>query len=1449
MSHTVPLDRRFVRWTREESADAEIARYLSGLGGSIAWDELLKHRRVVILAEPGSGKSTEIEAQIERSRAADQYTFEATVQSIGRDGIERALGTRALQLLEKWRESDQPGWFFFDAVDEAKAGDIRFEDVLREIADAIEGCRARAYIVLTGRDANWEIRRDLERLLRHLALPPPDRLPPEIDPNELVVAVIRREHKSDDDDSSEEPEEPLVVRMVPLDRGRIEQFARARNVSDTERFLRAVDDSDLWGLASRPIDLDWLVDYWNEHGRFGTFADMLKLSLEKRLQETDPDRGQRDMLDRERAMQALERIGAALVLKRQRDIAVPDGTAGARSAPDVLQLDAILPDWSGVQRAQLIARAVFVPSSVGCVRLHNDNEGSVRGYLTARWLRRLLSMNCDKAEVFAILFADTYGLSLVIPSMRHTAAWLSLWNPDIALHVIERDPRLLMDAGDPSSLPLETREAALRAVIERALSDEYFEIPDRQSVRRFGQADMEACIRALWEEYSGSETAREILLALIWLGDLGACRDLAVEASFGAFTDRYTPMFSGQAVLAHGDEADKRRYAAYVRDNADQLLPTVTWDTVRALFPDLMSVDDLFHILAAIDGVDDNDGLDFDYYGPKLIDRLDDADTVTRLLEGLLARLEASELPKDEVESSHDERYLATIEACARRLLQLSANTEAPELAIDAALRLGEEYRHGAAWRRRENVKNLLVLLRESPERRRLALWRAAEVFKDRPRRNEHPITDVWRFRLHGFWPELQPEDLDWLLEDIVSRTETNERKIATDAAMMIWNQEGEDDGLLSKLRALGEGDADVAATITDWTRVRERTDEERDEKAKDAAREQRRKEERDERDQSWREFADDVRANPERVRNAVPPSDNKVDSWLYHLWMLLDGIGENRGHFAISDLSPLIPLFGVTVVEAFRDALIGFWRHFTPTLASERPPEKRNTTYHFDCMALVGITLEADTAPQWASRLSHEDAVLAARFAMNELNGFPVWLESLARDHPDAVREVLLRASMLERAALEDAGQFMVLADIAHAGKAVTATIAADLYELLDSGARIHSAALKQILKVVATSYVDRALLQDLLTRRFRQESDWATAAMWITALYDLDGKAAIVELVAKLKGLTPAEQTALMEVVLASLFSRWDERQIDLDTIPFPSLLVLIKAAYRTVRIAEDNVRPPGISYSPNQRDEAESARSMLLKTLFETPGLATFEVLERLGDDSSMGLKPEHMIRRAFERALMDCEHGVWSPDDVCEFETRHLTAPHTPRDLQQLAIRRLKDLNYDLSNSDFSTGAFLAALPHETDDQIWIAEGLRSKQGRNYSVERESELIEGKKPDIRFEAKASDARVQLEIKVANDWTLTELEEALQVQLIEQYLRDRRNYYGILLLVLKARRARGWKSGDGSYWDFDQVVQHLRQMARAIAVSSPGAPQAEIVVLDVSANAMEPGEGNQS
>jgi hypothetical protein len=206
-------------------------------------------------------------------------------------------------------------------------------------------------------------------------------------------------------------------------------------------------------------------------------------------------------------------------------------------------------------------------------------------------------------------------------------------------------------------------------------------------------------------------------------------------------------------------------------------------------------------------------------------------------------------------------------------------------------------------------------------------------------------------------------------------------------------------------------------------------------------------------------------------------------------------------------------------------------------------------------------------------------------------------------------------------------------------------------------------------------------------------------------------------------------------------------------------------------------------------------------------------------------------------ARNRAESDSEAEAWSSADVYAFETEFLRTPRNPFDLQRLALRRLADLQHDLLNADYAQGATVSRLPNEVDVQNWMADRLRRDQGRSYSIEREPHVVEEKEPDIRFRAKASDANVPMEIKVAESWSVNDLEDALNVQLVGRYLRDRQNRYGILLLIHQNARPRGWRIATGDFLTFEQVVSHLRTVARSIAAESPNAPQVEISVINVS------------
>ena len=66
--------------------------------------------------------------------------------------------------------------------------------------------------------------------------------------------------------------------------------------------------------------------------------------------------------------------------------------------------------------------------------------------------------------LFRLLFAEHYGVEVVLPSMRAIAAWLALWVDAVRKELIEREPETLISYGDPGSLDLAARSALLAGV-------------------------------------------------------------------------------------------------------------------------------------------------------------------------------------------------------------------------------------------------------------------------------------------------------------------------------------------------------------------------------------------------------------------------------------------------------------------------------------------------------------------------------------------------------------------------------------------------------------------------------------------------------------------------------------------------------------------------------------------------------------------------------------------------------------------------------------------------------------------------------------------------------------------------------------------------------------------------------------------------------------------------
>jgi hypothetical protein len=1434
----VALDRRFVAWHEDEGSAIQRIRDPRLYADDVDWKELQKRLRVVILAEAGSGKTEELRAQARALASEGLFAFYTTVKNAGIEGFAESLPKPERERLAEWVVSDKPAWFFIDSVDEAKLGRVELSTALRRVADAIAPGLRRAHIVLSGRITDWEFRADLERFTELLPIPgDPTKLAPPT-PEAILGRALRGDYRHKGYAAVERGEPPLVVLMATLDEARVRTFAAAHGIGDSDPFIKAIEAADLWFLARRPLDLQWLVAYWKRHGRFGTLSAMIETSLQERLRETNLQHAHDDSVDPVRAMQALERIGAAMVFGRLDKITVEDSALSLSAPPDALRLEDVLPDWASPPRRQLLTRAIFDPATYGCVRLHNDNEGTVRAFLAARWLRRLRDQEGSVRAQLSRLFTDVYGYPLIRPSLKLTSAWLSLSDPDVASEVIARKPDLLLTEGDPGSLSAAVRSAVLTRVIEEmARTGDRMGPVNEESLRRLAAPDLSPTVRTLWGTHKEQDGCRQLLLRLIALGALKDCADIASEGISGAYGDGVTLVLAGRALIASADPATIEAYANRIRTAGASLPAQVRWEALDELAPRYLSVDDF---LALVQGMDERARTEWpgvDHFAPRFAERLHSRGDLERLLQGLAALFDGGSVPDEDLDAEPAEDHLKLLAKIAARLMPHEPPSQAPLQVIDIAMRIRSLHVHRTFD---ETSKPLIDALSLTRERRREVFWHVARAWADHRLLHGRPLDSVWAMNILGWPRHLQLDDLDWVLADTLAASTPRESQVGLDAALDLYIRNGRREDILQRIRSAVASRPELIETMDRWLTPRQPSAEETATNAELAGLQAERQEQERARDDSWKSLIEELKADPNQLRGITPPPPGSVDARLFHLWLLLSAMDGRHNRYAIDDVRPVEAVLGSDLTLAFRDALVKFWRPWKPTLESTRAPDQRSVISQADCMGICGVSVEAKLNGGWPGYLTSQEAVRAAEYATLELNGFPSWTARLAAAWPTELGQVMLGEILAE---LDDAareGHVGPLQDVEIGPVEVCRAVAMGLLDALRARELLPERKLSQVLTIL-----NRGLPNDtggffaLLLDRASGATDLDVRAGYLAAAFHRDPMGAVNALRATLEATEAPERRSLMERVLPRLAGDlFRGRDQQLPMLPLGVLEQLVDIAFAEVRIADDVEHKNGVVFSPGLRDRAERARDGIFRQLSQVPGPATIEALRRIGSIPGIPIRPDTIEALCHERAAADSEGSPWPPEAAYMLEHTVETLPRTAEELQALVVSRLMDLAHDLRHSDFTPGTLLKPLTNENDVQRWVAIELRNRQGEAYSLEREPRVADEKEPDIRLRARATDASVPIEIKDTDSgWSLPDLERGLVEQLCGRYLRAREGRFGIYLIVHRHPRPNGWKDAAGNFIQFAAVIAHFQALADSIANQGADAPRVRVCSIDVS------------
>lgn len=1413
----INLDRTFskIHINDDVSDDVDLnVRYKKG--EKLHWPDLLRHPRVVLLSEAGSGKTAEIRNITRQLRGEGKTAFFLRIENVMSE-FEDAFEEGAFEEFESWLTSDTEAWLLLDSVDEARLSDPRdFEKAIRKLGRLIRPIGAKANILITGRSTAWRASTDLAICERAFEFDPTARqalLPREPD---LDGTVQTTDNETKQDGSF------LVVTLDDIHDEQINCFLEAAGVQDVKAFRAAVERREAESLTTRPLDLLELVDFWHEHHRIGSRLELMKSSINRRLEERDQNRAEFRPIAPEKLREGARLLAAATTLGQMSAICVPDGEANKKGIP----IRSVLTGWNDADAGALLSRPIFEPGIYGTVRFHHR---TVREYLAAEWLHELIRGAASRAKIENLFFCTQYGLQVINPSMRPVLPWLALLDLRICKRLEDSAPEVFFEGGDPGQLPLETRQNILRKACEQLAQPAHsWGITDYSAVQRFAHHDLSEDIKDLLVFYRSNDDIVWFLLRMVWHGEVVGALSEVKQFALNA-RHKHTRLAAMRAVADLGTSQDLTdlRLALLAGDsevNREWLAELVDSTSVnRDWLPWLLQAIERTTKRKRFSGSD------------TLALRLSSLTTdcplgyLPAFIHGLGTLLERT--PHEDhgfIALSERFSWLAEIAGqAALRLIQERDPFALDESVLAILSKLGQAHIYDE-----QPTRELGEKLRESvpgwPELDYKLFWHDVAAAR-RGRVHREPVTQVWQ--LLGFRPfwSLNKENFHRACEDIANLTNMQDRLMALSMAFNIYADFGRPFAWIALLRVAAESNDELRTYLETLLSPPKREVQEWEiTQAEWKRKAAMRKAEEEEHRRSWQEgLAADI-----ALINSPEPGV-MTRRQVYLLERVRESASSNT--WGGSDWSSLIDEFTLPVARAFRDGAIRFWPGYHPVLPSEGAPI--NSTPYQVIFGLTGLAIEAKEEPAQFVRMTTDNARIAARYGLLELNGFPEWLPALFALHPSLIQEIVAPEIEFELdAPNSEAGGSRVLQRLRWAGNWMYEELAAPLLSRLEQPvSQVES--LQLALTIVQGSSTDDDVLFQLASTRALEEKDPEIATIWYAVWIGTAPVSGIPALKDRIESLSSDEDKSkfAMLTLISLVGSRAASRcRQNYKTVEHAKALYLLINIY--VRITEDIDRAGTGVYSPGLRDDAQSARDGLLAFIRETPGKEAFLALQEIAEaHPAESLRPWNSFY-AQQKATADAQTAPWQSEKVVEFHINLESTPSTHRELWKLAIDRLEDLKHDLEDGDSSYAEILLKTNQETSIRKFIGDWLRSRASGRYVVPQEEQLADDKRPDYRFQNSQFYAPVPVELKLSQNWSGPDHFERLENQLCGDYLRGNNSSCGIFLLVNHGGQAT-WASPRDGQVSFYDLVTALQKHWLAIAPKYPNVEDIKVIGIDLT------------
>lgn len=1425
----IPVERRFAQVTAKLLRELEQGTLIDRryVPQSMEWDEILLHKRTVVLGEAKCGKTHEFMQQVHNLQKQGEFAYFLPLEQLHNQEVRDVLSSEDECGLTEWlQQTEKEAWFFLDAVDELKLRDGSFRIALKKLKREIAEKAEFAHIFVSCRPADWNSHLDRSDFEQYFPIQAARKeVKPTVHAEVVSTNSDQREvsvQVSDEkENASARSKKTNVLLLLPMEQDLVIEFATCYDENRAQGFKEEIETKEVWQLFQTPADIIDGMDRLAEFGELGSLQDQISSGITRKLQERS-DR--KSVLSLDKARSGAERLALALSLIKRQSLAIGNLPSNRKQ----LDVAHILSDWTVQEQQDLLRRGLFDYSGINVVRFHHR---TTQEFLAAKCLKTLISKGLRLSEALHLLFCETFSEKVIIPSMEAVATWLALWNNDVLAEIQKRKPQLLFRQGLPATFSTSLRTDVLRHFVSSYQGNDWRGVGVSISeVTRLGHSDLGPVVEELWSEsYKGYDT-RELFLKLIWLTPLPSCTQYSLNAALDMDLPTRHRIYACHAVLTAGTNKQKRLLGETLMNS--QWPEELVYSIISELSPCSLNIDEVVTLATKTNEIPNMvDGLGYNLHSLIWSEAIG-IEQVRLFRAAFTAKIwenKNEDCQVNQCHSAYDHFADAVLAGCARDT-DVSSFEEISDWtwSLAVALRFREQNQFIIAREDRELISSRL---REDLRLREAYFWASLYLSDELEPEREAWLRHEQLYHHDSILGQITEADIPWLFNALEDSSHQHRRPIAFYVLMKLWTEVRDNfiaNGVHSRI-------SDLPHLIIEYERyLNPRPARQLDRSVREFEKRQKKQRKKEKkRLASWEKWRQEIRSDP----SLMLTEDRKANTLLnLHTWLNMDEQRRIGGAWCNWDANLVREYFSEKFLRLVRPALAEFWRQSAPMLWSERDAGNRNSYPRSWLQALMAVASEADNS-NWAHRLTKDDAKLAARISMLEVNGFAAYLPTLENAHPKAVTEVIVEELLSQISQMSENDQCPLIQDVKVYGtRNIKREVAKVLGQKLGDWPHEMALSIRNALSDSTELIIDfgsNDIIETVASHAKRRLTTTLTgeyAAAWLQVLTLVDPSAGCRQVLEATATLGDETQKSNAVFIFGTVFGgrRGATRRPDFSSLPVAErtdlIFQLVRRVYEVAPPSSD-VQHKG-AYSPDIRDHAKDARGYLFELLVKSEGAEAHRALLQLARLNDFADMKDRLRQLATEVAAKQSEQEPMSLDAFRSIVQEQILMPTNNRSIHNVMLNRLEDFFHYVSESEFSIQSTLQRIEEETELRRYIASRLNDHRRDAYTVNQEAVMRREKRTDIRLSATKVDIEAVIELKLNKKygrWSGSDLEKALRYQLVEQYLRHDRCRSGCLLICM--RENRKWKNPTGGdLMDLDETVDWLQGIAEEIMTNNP-------------------------